>query len=74
MAFQDPVRFLRTPDAATYCGLSARTLEKLRLTGDGPPFHRPPGRRFVVYDPADLAEWMRSGRRRSTSGTPGEAA
>ena len=67
-------RFLRTREAAAYCGLSARTLEKLRLTGGGPPFATPLGRRFVVYDIADLDQWMRSGRRRSTSDPGGAVA
>jgi hypothetical protein len=60
-------RYLRTPEAAAYCGLSARTLEKLRLIGGGPAFATPPGRRFVVYDAADLDDWLHSGRRHSTS-------
>ena len=63
----DSVRFLRTADAARRIGLSPRTLEKLRLTGEGPPFLRPPGRRFVVYALTDLDAWLASGRRRSTS-------
>lgn len=67
-------RYLRTGEAAQYCGLSPRTLEKFRLTGDGPPFIRPLGRRFVVYDLTDLDDWMSSGRRRSTSDAPDEAA
>jgi len=61
--------FLRTEDAAAFCGLSARTLEKLRLDGNGPSYCRPPGRRFVVYAVKDLEAWMESGRRRSTSDT-----
>jgi predicted DNA-binding transcriptional regulator AlpA len=65
----DGARYLRTPEAAAFCGLSARTLEKLRLTGDGPLFHRPPGHRFVAYAVTDLEDWMRTGRRRSTSDT-----
>ena len=28
-----PIRVLRTPDAANYLGLTASTLEKMRLTG-----------------------------------------
>lgn len=68
----DSRRFLRTVAAAGYCALSPRTLEKLRLTGGGPRFLRPPGRRFVVYDPADLDAWLTSGRRASTS-DPGPA-
>lgn len=70
----DDRRYLRTPAAALRCGLSARTLEKLRFTGAGPPFSRPPGCRFVVYDVADLDQWMRSGRRRSTSDTSTNSA
>jgi predicted DNA-binding transcriptional regulator AlpA len=65
----EAVRFLRTSAAAERCGLSPRTLEKLRLKGDGPPYIRPQGRRFVVYDPADLDAWLRAGRRFSTSDT-----
>ena len=30
---------LRTPEAARYVGLAAKTLEKLRLTKGGPPLH-----------------------------------
>jgi predicted DNA-binding transcriptional regulator AlpA len=39
---QSAKRVLRTPEAAEYVGLSASTLEKLRLTGNGPAF--PEGR------------------------------
>jgi hypothetical protein len=60
-------KFVRTPAAAEYCDLSTRTLEKLRLTGGGPPYSKPPGRRFVVYAVDDLDAWLRSGRRVSTS-------
>lgn len=57
---------LRTPEAARYLSLSPRTLEKLRVTGGGPPYIRL-GRRAIVYDPTDLAAWAASRRRRSTS-------
>ena len=73
-ATSESTRFLRTPAAASYCGLSPRTLEKLRLKGDGPLFSSPPGCRFVIYDRADLDAWVATGRRRSTSDTPGAAA
>ena len=63
-------KMLRTPEAATYCGSSASTFEKLRLFGGGPPFVKL-GRR-VVYDPADLDAWLAANRRRSTS-DPGDA-
>lgn len=65
--------YLRTDDAAAYCGLSPRTLERLRLDGDGPAYCRPAGRRFVVYSMADLDEWLSAGRRRSTSDTAPDA-
>lgn len=56
---------LRTPEAAAYCGSSASTFEKLRLSGLGPRYVKL-GRR-VVYDPADLDAWLAANRRRSTS-------
>ncbi len=67
-------QYLRTDDAAEYLGLSPRTLEKLRLKGGGPLYCRPGGRSLVAYDRDDLDQWMRSGRRRSTSESPSEAA
>lgn len=70
----DQVRFLRTPEAAELCGLSPRTLERLRTTGAGPPYIRLSGRRFVVYDPEDVVAWLRAGRRRSTSDDPAGSA
>jgi len=41
-------RRLRTPAAADYLGYAESTLEKKRLTGDGPPFIRLG--RVIVYD------------------------
>lgn len=71
----DATRYVRTEAAAAYLGLSPRTLEKLRLTGGGPIYCRPPGRKVVLYDRDALDEWARAGRRRSTSDTtPVEAA
>lgn len=58
-------RMLRTEDAANYTGLSASTLNKLRLTGGGPEYIKVG--KSVVYDPADLDTWLSSKRRRSTS-------
>jgi predicted DNA-binding transcriptional regulator AlpA len=59
-------RVLRTPDAALYLGLTASTLEKMRLTGDGPPFVRL-GARAVGYARDDLDAFVDAGRRCSTS-------
>jgi len=57
-------RWLRTPAAAGYVGLAASTLEKLRVAGGGPIFHKL-GRKVVVYDTNDLDVWP--GRRKSTA-------
>ncbi len=60
---ENTARYLRTRDAAKYCAVSRRTLEKLRLTdGDGPLFMRPTGRRLVIYERADLDDWLQRGR------------
>ena len=58
-------RFVRTPQAGEYLGLSSRTLEKHRTYGTGPAYRKLGGR--VVYDLDDLAEWADSGLRVSTS-------
>jgi predicted DNA-binding transcriptional regulator AlpA len=65
-------RVLRTPDAAKYIGLTASTLEKKRLTGDGPRFVRI-GTRAVGYTVDDLDAYIEAGLRRSTS-DPGQPA
>jgi predicted DNA-binding transcriptional regulator AlpA len=59
-------RVLRTPEAAKYVGLSASTLEKLRLTGVGPAYQKA-GPKIVVYYPEELDRWLNSHRRISTS-------
>jgi predicted DNA-binding transcriptional regulator AlpA len=56
-------RRLRTPAAADYLGYAESTLEKKRLTGDGPPFIRLG--RVIVYDTRDLDSWLSA--RRATS-------
>jgi predicted DNA-binding transcriptional regulator AlpA len=65
MEFQ---RRLRTPQAAAHVGLSASTLEKYRLTGNGPAYQKA-GPKIVVYRPEDLDAWLNANRRRSTSDT-----
>jgi len=62
-------RVLRTAQAAAYCGSSASTFEKLRLTGGGPVYSKI-GRR-VVYRVEDLDSWLTQNRRRSTSDKSG---
>jgi predicted DNA-binding transcriptional regulator AlpA len=63
-------RVVRTPAASDYLGLSASTLEKLRLTGGGPRFVRI-GTRAIGYCIDDLDAFIEGGRRTSTS-DPGE--
>ena len=48
-----PPRFLRTPEAARYLGLSGRTLEKHRTYGTGPTYRKIGGR--VVYGTGEFA-------------------
>lgn len=57
--------YLSTDQTAVLLGLSPRTLERLRVSGGGPAFHKF-GRR-VCYRRADLDTWARTRKRRSTS-------
>lgn len=61
-----PHRKLRTPDAAAYLGIGKSTLDKQRMTGDGPVYSKLGGK-IVVYDIADLDAYAAARRRRSTS-------
>ncbi len=60
-----PPRFLRTPEAARFLGLSDRTLEKHRTYGTGPAYRKLGGR--VVYALEDLQAWADRGTKTSTS-------
>ncbi len=60
-----PCRRLSTKEAAAYLGVSARTLEKARVSGGGPPYHKIFAR--VIYDTDDLDCWLKARRRSSTS-------
>jgi predicted DNA-binding transcriptional regulator AlpA len=66
MAANDlPNRYLRTPEAARFLGLSPRTLEKHRTYGTGPVYQKLGGR--VVYTLDNLKIWAEIGTRASTS-------
>ena len=56
---------LTTEEAAEYVGTSPRTLERYRVTGEGPRFLKV-GRK-VLYRLADLDAWLETRVRRSTS-------
>jgi predicted DNA-binding transcriptional regulator AlpA len=60
-----PPRYLRTPEAARFLGLSGRTLEKHRTYGTGPRYSKLGGR--VVYRLEDLQAWADRGAKASTS-------
>ncbi len=62
---QLPPRYLRTPEAARFLGLSGRTLEKHRTYGTGPRYSKLGGR--VVYRLEDLQVWVELGAKASTS-------
>ena len=57
--------YLPTIQASEYLNVSPRTLEKYRVTGGGPAFHKF-GRR-VLYFLKDLDSWAAARRRNSTS-------
>ncbi len=58
-------RLLNQREASAFLRLSERTLERFRLTGDGPRFAKA-GRR-VVYRAEDLEAWITERLRHSTS-------
>jgi hypothetical protein len=57
-----------TPEAAAYVKMAVQTLERFRLTGDGPMFAKLGG--SVRYRRCDLDAWIESRLVRSTSQTP----
>jgi predicted DNA-binding transcriptional regulator AlpA len=63
-----PSRKLNVREAAQFLGLSVSTLNKLRLSGNGPQYMKF-GRR-VLYDLRDLEEWACDHRRSHTSESP----
>lgn len=64
--YPDTTPKLNTHEAADYLRLSASTLNKMRLNGNGPEFIKL-GARRVIYDLRDLDHWLASRRRKSTS-------
>lgn len=56
---------LNTKEAAAYVRLGKPTLEKFRLTGEGPQYAKLGG--SVRYRQADLDSWLESRMTRSTS-------
>lgn len=58
-------KWVRTPEAALYLGLSASHLAKLRCSGGGPTFSR--RGKAVLYNVEDLDGWAKAGRSGSTA-------
>ena len=58
-------KYRPTDATAKELGLSPRTLEKYRLTGEGPPYFKF-GRR-VLYLEEDVFKWAQSKKCKSTS-------
>jgi predicted DNA-binding transcriptional regulator AlpA len=58
-------QLLNQDQVADLLGISARTLERYRVTGEGPPYIKL-GRR-VIYRWVIVEEWVESRLRRSTS-------
>lgn len=66
-------QLLTNDQTAELLSLSPRTLEKMRVSGDGPPFIKLGRLRAVRYRESDLQAWIEGRVRRSTS-DPGVAA
>ena len=64
-AITEGQQFLTTHQAAEMVGLSPLTLNRYRVTGEGPAFHRFGG--LVRYTREDLDRWARTRRRRSNT-------
>jgi len=58
--------FMNEKEVANYSGLSVRTIQRLRMTGEGPAYRRL-GRRRVAYLRSDIDAWVHSRVYRSTS-------
>jgi predicted DNA-binding transcriptional regulator AlpA len=65
MQTEMPRRMLRVGDVAALTSLSTSYLNKLRVTGLGPPFRKIG--RAVLYDPDDVQTWLDRHGRGSTS-------
>lgn len=59
------IELITPTEAAEYLKVSARTLARWRITGDGPPF-RPLSSQVVRYDRTDLCTWLENRVSRST--------
>ena len=56
---------LRTPQAAEYLGISASSMEKMRVYGNGPRYAKLG--KLVIYAVSDLDVWVSERKKLSTS-------
>ena len=61
MNYQATPQYLNTENAAMFCGISKKTLEKYRRYGIGPQYIQR-GRKLIRYRPEDLQARMDEGR------------
>ncbi len=61
--------YLTSKETAELLKISTQTLERMRVTGGGPPFMKAgTGKRSrVLYKLSDITEWLESNTYRSTS-------
>ena len=59
-------KYMSTRDVAAFLGLSPRTLDRYRVSGDGPDFHKFGNR--VRYLRVNVESWAEERRCQSTSG------
>ena len=64
MNTDNEARYWNTKRAADYLGVSPDTLNRMRLTGDGPRYAKLGGR--VIYDPSDIDAWVEANKRSFT--------
>ena len=57
--------WMNTEQAADYLQVSKETLQRWRVTGEGPKYNKLPG--LVRYSVSELDAWMKSLERQSTS-------
>ena len=69
----DIITQINQREVAQLLGVSERTLEKWRRTGDGPPYIAI-SRRCIRYRLADLRDWQDQHVRRSTAEATSERA
>ncbi|MEM7620188.1 MAG: helix-turn-helix domain-containing protein [Pseudomonadota bacterium] len=69
LSLSDQDIYLTSDEAAKLLRLSTRTLERMRVTGDGPRFMKAgTGKRSrVLYKTSDISEWLENNAYHSTS-------